>query len=259
MFRRPHQTNNRFYTDDDLEKNGGKTLLNSNENGNVFKLMTTIKKMWNLHNNLSYQICQEPTNFVVKNKPIFDNAKLVLIKITAFLESDIKCGTVSSFKKRTAYTGAYLNDATCYEEWNKLAIDVNDLLLDLNKTINVENSISQQFKSLKLKTTNLVNTSCSGHYGFSVVRLLLICIVTGVVVFLIFFLVGYTVDGLRSMFLVNTTSATESTIFTTQTTAPVLNKLEFLKPLPGNNVMTSRSGHRKPPKASLSSVKFNQD
>lgn len=137
--------NQKCFSDDDLETSQRTPFLNnkvakkSNYRGSVFKLIQGTQRLWKLWNDIAYGICQEPTAFVVKNKPLFDEEKLALISIGVFAENDLASGTAGSFKSRQGYSGKLLNSETFSKEWNTQAKETNKLIQSINNEIFREN------------------------------------------------------------------------------------------------------------------------
>lgn len=182
--------NQKYFSDDDLEISQGTPFLKtskelSNYKGNVFKLIQSTQRLWKLWNDITYSICQEPTHFVLANKPVFDKEKLVLISIGTFAENDLATGraTEKSHSKKSSrqrYDGQLLNIKTFSNEWNKQAKEVNIILEDINKEVfrqNVWNDVGGIYKATG--TTTLSNN-----------LMLIILVSCGIIVILVLVIIG---------------------------------------------------------------------
>lgn len=148
MLRRPVRQEKQYsYTDIDIEaaKDPSSPYGSTSSSTIAFKLSGLLKKQWQNFSDTNFAICQEPTEFVVEHKPIFDKEKLKLIQLSTFIEKDITCGTVTAIKSRSQYDGPFLNDQTFSPDWNQDSKKINDLIHELNKQIVRENLLSSSY------------------------------------------------------------------------------------------------------------------
>lgn len=129
---------NSFMDDFDLESN------DSDTNCDIFKLKSVLQKAWVLLVNINTCICQESADFVLRNKPIFDKQKLILIQIDTFIEKDLQCGTFIMIKERQPFhCERPLANDTHFSLWNDTASTINNTIADVNSTILAHAQIQQ--------------------------------------------------------------------------------------------------------------------
>jgi hypothetical protein len=104
------------------------------DNSDVLILIHLIQKQWVLLNELNYSICQHPVEFVVKNKPILDKEKLILIQFDIFIKNMIKNGLKQEINKPKKDNVIFqfnfrqkLNETTFNAEWNFKSKEINKL------------------------------------------------------------------------------------------------------------------------------------
>ena len=101
----------------DIESNG----TSRDRDPNAIVLFSLVKKAFEMLDEINRAICAETMEVVVKNKPIFDKQKLILISIHNFTTSYLDTGTLVNIKQRHAYRGEGLSEDTFSKEWNDKA------------------------------------------------------------------------------------------------------------------------------------------
>lgn len=105
----------------------------------IFRLKSLMSKTWKCLMDVNMIICQNDIGLILKQKPIFDEQKLRMIRIDAFVERDIQCGTLLAIRQRNPFEhDCRLCTDSQFNEWNELAIAVNTLLDEINATICAE-------------------------------------------------------------------------------------------------------------------------
>ena len=131
--------------------------LNSYKNNdNVLKLIHENKKQWNLLEDINSLICNETTNFILQNKPVFDKEKLKLIKIDLLINKILDFGLKYSFENNN-------NDITLL--YNKNTND--DYNLDVNTFNNSWNTNSEKINML---IKNIINEYKKEHTIINVIN-----------------------------------------------------------------------------------------
>ena len=116
----------------DLESNG----MSRDRDPNTIVLFSLVKKAFEMLDAINRAICAETMEIVVKNKPIFDKQKLILISMHNFTTSYLDAGTLVYIKTRTVYRGEYLSEGTFSKEWNDKAKIINAQMSGINSGIN---------------------------------------------------------------------------------------------------------------------------
>ena len=131
---RYRENKNNFNTTDDCS-----LLEKYKSNDGVLHLIKNVKDIWNILNETNTYICQCDTDFIIKNKPVFDQQKIILIKIDLLVNNIVSNGLKKSLKdNQIKYNGKYLDITTFNIEWNNKAIVINKSILNIINTTNKE-------------------------------------------------------------------------------------------------------------------------
>jgi len=162
--------------------------------GQVLKLDAKIKTAWTILGQVNQSICLSTTAVILENKPIFDEQKIILIKLGVTIESIYMAGLNQKFTSFNvaALSKMKLEEKTLFGNWNKLAVEINelsDLVVQLAYDGNVvENlvlqddymrSVSSKYnKKANKKSCSIINIACI---------VVAICFCFAIFVFLIYF------------------------------------------------------------------------
>ncbi len=125
----------RSYTTDDVS-----LLLQESAKPNNIILISQLKKLWVILEEVNAAICADTMSFVINNKPIFDQQKHTLIAIQNYAELCLETGNIRSMRVRESYQGKSLAINTFSSDWNALAKSVNDLISEINFDSSVDNA-----------------------------------------------------------------------------------------------------------------------
>jgi len=126
----------RSYTTDDVSLQ----LRESANKPNNIILISQLKKLWVMLEEINAAICADSMTFVINNKPIFDEQKCTLIAIQNYAELCLETGNIRSMRARGSYQGNSLAADTFSADWNVLAKSVNDLISEINFDTSVDNA-----------------------------------------------------------------------------------------------------------------------
>ena len=146
-------------------------------NDDVLYLIKNVKDIWYILNETNKYICQCNTDFIIKNKPIFDEQKIILIKIDLLINNIVSNGLKKSLKdSQIKYNNKYLTTNTFSTEWNKLANIVNNSIHNIIDKNNQEyitiDMIHNTGNKDKIMTTNNNNKK----YIFVILVILIIIV-----------------------------------------------------------------------------------
>ena len=126
----------RVSTTDDIE-NFSETVISPH----TLELLSQLKKQWRLLESSNSYICQSTTDFILKHKPIFDNQKLILIKIENLSNKLTANGLIKMYKRGNIIFTDRLSETTYNDRWNIGAKKMNKLLDEILKINNHENFV----------------------------------------------------------------------------------------------------------------------
>ena len=121
------------------------------KHANVIEVIAAVKKQWSVLEECNAFICQNTTDFILQNKPIFDAQKITLIKINNLIDKLTKNGLVKFYKHQHLSFNDYLSTTTYSDEWNDGANKINILLHDIVEEYNREHIIVNMFSTIKPK------------------------------------------------------------------------------------------------------------
>lgn len=139
------------YSTDDIEK--FKTYRGFEP---ILFIKNKLNILYTIIDNIEKELYKMPTNIILKNKPIFDNQKIILENIEYIINSMTENGLVICFKKyiKFNHVKTVLNINTSSEDWNYNADIINKTINKLYQQIQTEN----KFISL-LKKSNTIEQS----------------------------------------------------------------------------------------------------
>ena len=141
------------------------TELNSYKNNdNVLKLIHENKKHWTLLEDINTLICNETTNFILQNKPVFDKEKLKLIKIDLLINKILDFGLKYSFENNNESIVLYnqntndhykLDVNTFNNSWNNNSEKINTLIKNIINEYKKEHTIINVINDSIVNNTNI--------------------------------------------------------------------------------------------------------
>jgi hypothetical protein len=139
-------------TTDDLEK-----LSKYKSNDKVIQLISSMRTQWKLLSEVNTFICQNNMDFIKKNKPIFDNQKLMLINNDIFIKSIIEKGLKTNFDTSNKFDdhSQKLSENTFNTEWNSNSKKINAYIVDIISEYDQEKVIIDIVSIPLIKNTRL--------------------------------------------------------------------------------------------------------
>ena len=117
---------------------------NGMDGSQIFQLKVLVKKAWTVLNDVNSYICNQSSHYILSTKPIFDKQKLCLVFIDSFIEKDLNCGTILEIRERQPFDiENELAANTDFPEWNELAGKINQVIHEINSTIEAELQIKR--------------------------------------------------------------------------------------------------------------------
>lgn len=160
----------RYFTSDDVMELGN--VKNTNYN-NILKVKSLSIKLWSTLDDIEKILYKETLNVINNCKPVFDEQKLVLIKLDAQIENIYQYGLVSSIKKhddKINLGNIVFKTGTVFSEWNKLAIEINKEINILKNITSKEKSIVKVIRSIEsfnsINDNHIVSTNKSNYMSY---------------------------------------------------------------------------------------------
>ena len=137
-------------------------------NDKIILLIKHQRDIWKILNKTNTYICQCNTSFILKNKPVFDKQKLILIKLDLLTNNIISIGlTKCLVDRKIKYDDEYLLDITTFNiEWNEKASIINNYI----KNIIGENN--KEYVTIDILNTNNNNNNNNIQYdnGYTIIN-----------------------------------------------------------------------------------------
>lgn len=143
------RTTKKYFTSDDVMELGEANNTNYN---NVLKVKNLSIKLWSTLDDIEKILYKENLSVINECKPVFDQQKLILIKLDAQIENIYQYGLMSSIKKhddKIKLDNIVFKTETMFSEWNKLAIIINAEINILKNITAKEKTIVEVIKTIK--------------------------------------------------------------------------------------------------------------
>jgi hypothetical protein len=157
-------------------------LIKYRSNDKIILLIKHQKDIWKILNKTNTYICQCNTSFILKNKPVFDKQKLILIKLDLLTNNIISIGlTKCLVDRKIKYDDGYLLDITTFNiEWNEKASIINNYI----KNIIIENN--KEYVTIDILNTINNNNNIQYDNGYTIINkfvILFILIISTIIYF----------------------------------------------------------------------------
>lgn len=107
----------------------------------ILEIQHLISKLWDLLKDINTILYQQDTNEIIKNKPVFDKQKRLLICLDSQINNLYQQGLVIQIKPLKLLNSEELNINTEFKDWNKIAKQVNIKFKILEQSMNKEKDI----------------------------------------------------------------------------------------------------------------------
>ena len=153
---------------------------NKNKYSVVLDIKSNITKLWIILNEVNQYLYNENTDIIMRDKPVFDKQKRLLILIDAQIINIYSKGLI---RKTEDYVDnydklsvLYVNENTNYNNWNNQATILNANIMKLLDIINYDVQ-KKYFKEHKVHSTVYKANVCL--HGGLVCCIMIVCVVTG--------------------------------------------------------------------------------
>ena len=130
----------------------------------VIKIHSKVIKARNLLLDINISLANSTTEIILKHKPVFDEEKRRLITYQASIDKLYQNGLTTQFEQLTPIN-CHLCETTEFEDWNKLARDINKLTIKLRDVCSLNNLVENRM----VTTTSNTNQNYTNTNGTSIV------------------------------------------------------------------------------------------